>query len=179
MIIIREATLKDAEEIRNIALSRVISSDSEERSGLIDYPVPRTSKYFERISKGRIYVADDTSLGKLVGFMDSFPNEILREVFVEDPVVNHIMDLEEKPFVYSNTLALLINYEGKGISSRLLRKVVDSIDRKYSSIWGVIVHKPKANKGSIKFSERKGFKFQQEFAMSNGLTLGLYKKLLD
>ena len=178
MVIIRKPVLKDVEEIRKISLSRCITSDSKERSGLIDYSVPTISKYSERILKGQFYVAEDTSLSKLVGFMDCFPNEILKEVFGNNHLINHIINIEKRPFAYSNTIALLRNYEGKGISSKLLRETLINLDKKYLSLWGAIVHKPKANEGSIKFSERKGFKFQQEFAMPKGSIFGIYRKSL-
>jgi len=177
MVIIRKATINDAEAIRNISLSRCISTKSEERSGLIDYLPPSIEKYSKRISLGQFYVAEDNEKN-LVGFIDSFSSEVLNEIFKDNPIISHILKLENKPFSYSNTIVLSKNQEGRGISSKLFRTLINNLDKNYFSLWGTIIHRPKKNETSVKFAERLGFEFQQEFTISSGLTFGLYKKPL-
>ena len=177
MTLIRKATIKDAKKIRNLSLSRCISIESNERSGLINYVPPSLKKYSNRILMGNFYIAEDK--GNLIGFIDSFDYRTLNEVFKKNEITSKILSLEENPFIYSNTLVLSKDYEGAWISSKLLKNLINNIGKQYFSLWGAIVHSPKRNQTSIKFSERAGFELQEEITTSFKLTFGIYRKMLN
>ena len=151
-ILIRTAREEDAKEIREVTLSRVISIDSKEKTGLRGYRSPNIEKYAQRIKNGSVYVAESNQ--KIIGFMDFYPNKIIHQIFGKDPVANHILNLADskgdKLFFYLNTAAVLRNYEGKMLPMKMIRKLVEDSESSYKSIWTAVIHKPTPNITSSK-----------------------------
>ncbi|MFA5887874.1 MAG: GNAT family N-acetyltransferase [Candidatus Nanoarchaeia archaeon] len=174
--LIRLASLTDAVRIQEIALSRRVSGTSQEITGLIDYPVPSIEKYKKRVVAARFYVAE-TDSSNVIGFMDAYTNNKLGEVFGDDPVIKEISLLSTSPFIYINTIAVLKQYEGKGVSSDLFSRLESELVG-YKQIWAAIVHKPLRNIISVAVFSKAGFTFEEEIRAFEKYTFGLYKKKL-
>ncbi|MBN2052399.1 hypothetical protein JW756_02765 [Candidatus Woesearchaeota archaeon] len=178
-IIVRAAAPRDASEIRQIAAARRVSSSSNERSGLIDYPVPDESKYAKRILCGLFYASENENTKEIVGFLDAYVSDSLKETFPGDPIINRIIHSEAVPFIYVNTVAIIKNYEARGVPYKLFKKLRGDIDEKYLAVWGAIVHKPLMNITSVAMVKRLGFSLEEEIKAFENFTFGLYRLSLD
>ncbi|HII16042.1 MAG TPA: hypothetical protein HA362_07050 [Nanoarchaeota archaeon] len=177
--LIRKAEQEDVERIIEIAQSRLVSSSSNETTGLIDYPIPSAEKYSRRISQGLFYVAYDDSWGYVAGFMDIYRDESLKDIFGEDPVVNAVLEAGQSPIAYINTLAVAKEFEGIGLPSRFFSRLEEDLGKSCKQIWAAIVLEPLRNKRSAAVLSKAGFTFEEEIRAFERYTFGLYKKLMN
>lgn len=176
--LIRKAEQEDIERIIEIAQSRLVSSASQETTGLIDYPIPSAEKYSKRISQGLFYVAYDTSWGYVAGFMDAYRDESLKNIFGDDPVVKAIAEAGESPLAYINTLAVTKEFEGMRLPSQFFSRLEEDLGKSCKQVWAAIVIGPLKNKRSAAVFSRAGFTFEEEIRAFEKYTFGLYKKRL-
>lgn len=176
--LIRKAEQEDIERIIEIAQSRRVSSASNETTGLIDYPIPSAEKYSRRISQGLFYVAYDVSWGYVAGFMDAYKNESLNDIFGDDPVVKAVAEAGQSPLAYINTLAVAKEFEGIGLPSQFFNRLEEDLGKSCKQAWAAIVLSSLRNKRSAAVFSKAGFTFEEEIAVFERYTFGLYKKEL-
>lgn len=172
-ILIRKGRPRDAKAIRDIALSRRVTSHSNARSGLIDYPVPTEMEYLRRIHEGFFYVAVSSETNKVLGFLDIYLDSVASQLFEGDPVFDRIAQQEKSRFMFLNTIAVKNQAEGIGVSSQLKQMALRDVPCECKAIWTCIVHKPLKNIISSTLAKRWGFACVEEFDAFS-VTFGLY-----
>jgi hypothetical protein len=172
--LVRVANPNDADSIRNLALSRVVSSSSQSTSGLIDYPVPDLDTYRTKIRTGAFSVLVRKSDDMIVGFMDVYTRPMAAAVFSGDPIFVELEREGEADYAFFNTIAMHRSIEGTGFRNRLLRFALQQIPPSCRSLYTVIVHAPMPNRTSIQIVKRFGFSCLREFS-AFGVVFGLYR----
>jgi hypothetical protein len=172
-ILVRKGHPSDAKAIRDIALSRRVTSQSGARSGLIDYPVPTEMEYHRKIQKGSFFVAESSETNEVLGFLDIYLDSVACQLFEGDPVLNRIAHQENDCFMFLNTIAVKHQAEGIGVTSALKRMAFRDVPSECKAIWTCIVHKPLKNITSSTLAKRWGFVCVEEFDAFS-VTFGLY-----
>ncbi|MEY4566831.1 MAG: hypothetical protein RLY14_1801 [Planctomycetota bacterium] len=172
--LVRVANPNDAESIRNLALSRVVSSSSQSTSGLIDYPVPDVETYRAKIRTGAFSVLVRRPDEMILGFMDVYTRPMAASVFSGDPIFIELEREGDSDYAFFNTIAMHRSIEGTGFRNRLLRFALQQIPQSCNSLYTVIVHAPMPNRTSIQIVKRFGFSCLREFS-AFGVVFGLYR----
>ncbi|MEK6891516.1 MAG: GNAT family N-acetyltransferase [Nanoarchaeota archaeon] len=177
-MIIRNATLNDAKFIRKISIDSTIKRDSKEKTGFLEFNTLSEKEYSKRIKLTPFfYVAEDNN--DIIGFLSAFPNKLLNLIKSNEPEVFEYMVKQKGSFIYGDQIAVKKEYYGKGIAKLLytgLKK--DARKESFSSILGIICHKPIKNENSIKFNKKIGFKLIDELKIKD-LVFGVYKLTLS
>jgi len=178
-MIIRKATVHDAEKIREISLKYSVSRFSRQK-GFVDFNTPDAERYSKLIDKNPyFYVAEEDN--GVVGFLSNFSSQRLKDSFgKEDQIINHLLLKKKKPFIYTEQIAVLPRYIPKCAGNQLFNRLFNDLkDSEYSKVWCAVSHKPNRNVPAMKTAERQGFKVTEEIEVYNGLIFGIYKKDLD
>jgi len=178
-MIIRKATVNDAEKIREISLKYNVSRFSKKK-GFVEFNTPNIERYSQMIDKNPyFYVAEEDNT--LAGFLSSFSSQRLRDSFgKEDQIVNYLLLRKKEPFIYTEQIAVLTKYMRKCTGNYLFSRLFhDLADSEYSKVWCAVSHKPNRNVPAMKTAERQGFKLNEEIEVYNGLIFGIYKRNLD
>lgn len=174
-MIIRQARLEDAGDIREIIINSNVKRNSKKHAGLIEYPTPSMKEIIDRIRNNNLFfILDDN--GKIVGFLSAYKDSMLRKLdFTNDAIVRHVLKKQQQ-FIYWELLVIEKRYQNKGLGKMLIEAFLKEAKKLKCDILGPISHYPHKNYASIKVLSSFGFKLLEEINVYNGLVFGIYER---
>jgi L-amino acid N-acyltransferase YncA len=170
------ARAKDASQIQEIIKELVIPKDSKEKTGIVEYSIPKKSTIANRIKNSSFcYVAIDRN--KVVGFVLAYEQKVLRKIDKEkDPVIIHFSKLKEKDFIYWDLLGVTKKKQEHDIGRELTKHILkDAKQKEIKGIYAVIVEKPHYNPASTDLLITAGFSRKTGLKVKD-ITFGIFKK---
>ncbi|MFH1682831.1 MAG: GNAT family N-acetyltransferase [Candidatus Woesearchaeota archaeon] len=172
-MLIRTATLGDAEQIRKLILENVVARDSNS-PGLVEYET-FTIPEIERLIDDNPFFYVVVENQQVIAFLSNYTNERIRQL-PKDPMINHLLSLDSK-FIYSELAVSREGYRRQGFVKQLFHKLFqDAHSNNFTEIYSCVSHHPLRHQPSINLLTKLGFQFLEEFDMKSGLVFGKYKK---
>ena len=180
---IRQATVKDAEQIVEIAKSLKYDPSKEQEEGFLVYVLDYDG-YRSRIKRNLyFYVAESDS--QIDGFLMSYDDITLR-ILDGCYAMNHQAGLarflfsKDAPFIFTDQIGVKRETNRSGIGRALMNRLFqDMRTAKIPQVYGGILHEPTRNEASIAFCTGLGFEYVQEVQNPDFYRWGVYRKLVD
>ncbi len=121
---IRKAGIKDSKQIKNLAESLRLNSQTPKEKGFLIYVLDE-EEYKKHIQESKyFFIAQEKK--EIIGFVMAYDDKSLKSLFNEnqmkheDNLVKFILE-QNNPFIFGDQIGIRSNNEGNGIGKRLMR----------------------------------------------------------
>jgi len=166
LIKIRKAEVEDVDDIIHVA-SSVGKGKNESYNGFLMDNYRDNKLHFKRVFQEKIqnleffYVAEKQK--KVIGFLIGYTKEewlLDNPNWIEEILWNPNFDLEiTKDFVLSDKMAILANYTGRGVGSKIYKRFMNDMNTLgYKYLFSETIIDPIPNFASLSFRKKQSYK---------------------